>query len=73
MSLQELASRYHELPRDREVVLYCSCPQDAASAQATLLLRKKGFERVWPLAGGIEAWRAGGPIVKSPGVTRRRR
>ena len=38
-------------------------PADAASAQAVLLLRRKGFSRAWPLAGGLDAWRAlrGGP------------
>ncbi|MGH2396246.1 MAG: VTT domain-containing protein, partial [bacterium] len=54
MSLQELVRRHHELPRDRDVILYCACPQDAASAQAAIMLREKGFERVWPLSGGIE-------------------
>jgi membrane protein DedA with SNARE-associated domain/rhodanese-related sulfurtransferase len=57
MSLDELAHRYQELPRHRDLVVYCGCPEDAASAQAALLLRQRGFTRVWPLAGGIEAWR----------------
>ena len=58
MSLEEVSGRHHELPRDRTVVFYCGCPEDASSVQATLLLRKKGFDRVWPLAGGIGAWQA---------------
>ncbi len=58
MSLDEMPHRHHELPRHRDLVLYCGCPADAASAEGALLLRKKGFTRVWPLAGGIEAWRA---------------
>ena len=57
MSLDELTRRHHELPRHRDLVLYCGCPEDVASAQGTLLLHKRGFTRVWPLAGGIEAWR----------------
>jgi len=57
MSLDDLIRRHHELPRHRDVVLYCGCPNDVASAQGTLLLHKRGFTRVWPLAGGIEAWR----------------
>ena len=57
MSLDELIRRHHELPRHRDVVLYCGCPNDVVSAQGTLLLHKRGFTRVWPLAGGIEAWR----------------
>jgi membrane protein DedA with SNARE-associated domain/rhodanese-related sulfurtransferase len=54
----EVIARHHDLPRDRDVILYCSCPKDAASIQAAWKLREKGFTRVWPLAGGIEAWRA---------------
>ena len=58
MALEKLAAGQHHLPRDRDVILYCACPRDAASVQGALLLRKAGFTRVWPLAGGIEAWRA---------------
>jgi len=58
MTLEELVARERDLPRDRDVILYCACPRDAASVQGALLLRKLGFTRVWPLAGGIEAWRA---------------
>ena len=54
----EMIRRYAELPVDRDLVLYCACPHDAASAQAASVLRKKGLNRVWPLAGGLEAWRA---------------
>ncbi len=58
MSLEDLARRYGELPRSRDLVLYCACPADAASAQGVMLLQRKGFTRVWPLAGGLHAWRA---------------
>ena len=58
ISLDELVHRHGELPRSRDLVLYCRCPADAASAQAALLLQRKGFSRVWPLAGGLDAWRA---------------
>ncbi|HEX9154836.1 MAG TPA: VTT domain-containing protein [Nitrospira sp.] len=57
-SLEELIAGHHDLPRDRDVILYCACPKDAASVQAAWKLREKGLTRVWPLAGGIEAWHA---------------
>ena len=69
MSIEDLTGRHHELPRDRTIVFYCGCPEDASSVQATLMLRKKGFDRVWPLAGGIDAWRAhhaAGTVVTKP-------
>lgn len=65
LSLEVLNSRHQDLPRDRDVILYCDCPEDAASVQGTLLLRKLGFTRVWPLAGGIEAWHASVPRAET--------
>ncbi len=58
LSSEEVIARHHDLPRDRDVILYCGCPADAASVQAARWLRGKGFTRVWPLAGGVEAWSA---------------
>jgi membrane protein DedA with SNARE-associated domain/rhodanese-related sulfurtransferase len=57
LTLEELVARQHELPRDRDVILYCACPQDASSVEGTKRLRKLGFTRVWPLAGGLGAWK----------------
>ena len=57
-SLDEVLAKRHELPHDRDVVLYCACPRDAASAHVAGKLREGGFTRVWALAGGIEAWHA---------------
>ncbi|HET9606970.1 MAG TPA: rhodanese-like domain-containing protein, partial [Nitrospira sp.] len=58
LTLDELVARHHELPRDRDVILYCACPKDASSVEGTKRLRKLGFTRVWPLAGGLGAWNA---------------
>jgi len=54
---EEVASRHQEIPRDREIVLYCSCPDEYTSARAALLLKQYGIHRVRPLAGGYETWR----------------
>lgn len=50
---------HHELPHDREIIVYCDCPNEESSSKMALMLRKKGFTRVRPLLGGIEAWRKG--------------
>jgi membrane protein DedA with SNARE-associated domain/rhodanese-related sulfurtransferase len=48
----------------REVVLYCACPNEATSARAALLLRRKGITRIHPLEGGMAAWMAlGFPVL----------
>ena len=57
MAMDELPQREQELPRDRDIVLYCSCPNEVSSARVALLLRRKGILRVRPLLGGIDAWR----------------
>jgi rhodanese-related sulfurtransferase len=43
-----------EIPRDRDVVVYCHV--GARSAQAAVWLKASGWSRVRSLAGGIDAW-----------------
>jgi membrane protein DedA with SNARE-associated domain/rhodanese-related sulfurtransferase len=57
LAVEEVESRHHEIPRDREVIVYCSCPNEVSSARVALLLHRKGVTRVRPLLGGIDAWR----------------
>jgi len=45
-----------EIPRDRDVVVYCHV--GARSAQAAVWLRANGWRRARSLAGGIDAWSA---------------
>jgi membrane protein DedA with SNARE-associated domain/rhodanese-related sulfurtransferase len=46
-----------DIPRDRDIIVYCACPNEVSAARVALKLRQKGFTRVRPLKGGIEAWR----------------
>lgn len=57
VGVSEVEKRYQEIPRDRDVIVYCSCPNEVTAARVALLLRRKGFTRVRPLLGGIDAWR----------------
>jgi membrane protein DedA with SNARE-associated domain/rhodanese-related sulfurtransferase len=52
------------LPRDREIILYCSCPNEASAAQVAKLLMNSGFVKVRPLHGGLDAWIAAGYEVE---------
>ncbi|MBA3754173.1 MAG: VTT domain-containing protein [Nitrospira sp.] len=56
-TMEEIEHRHHEIPRDRDIVLYCSCPNEVSSARTAFLLKKKGIHRVRPLEGGLDAWR----------------
>ncbi|MGB6975511.1 MAG: VTT domain-containing protein [Terracidiphilus sp.] len=56
-SPEALAARIGEIPRDRDVVLYCTCPSEATAARTALTLHKLGVERVRPLRGGYDEWK----------------
>jgi membrane protein DedA with SNARE-associated domain/rhodanese-related sulfurtransferase len=45
------------MAHDRDIIVYCSCPNEVTSARFTLLLKRKGFTHIRPLLGGIDAWR----------------
>jgi membrane protein DedA with SNARE-associated domain/rhodanese-related sulfurtransferase len=48
------------LPRDREIVVYCTCPSEASAARVAKILISHGFTVVRPLLGGLDAWIAAG-------------
>lgn len=51
--------------RDSEVIFYCACPTEAAAVNVALGLTRRGFKRVRPLTGGLDAWlAAGGDVVR---------
>jgi membrane protein DedA with SNARE-associated domain/rhodanese-related sulfurtransferase len=64
--LLEVERHLAELPREREIVFYCACPNEASAAQAARLLLTQGFARVRPLHGGLDAWIAAGFAVEEP-------
>ena len=58
-----LAARHLEIPRDRDIVLYCTCPSEATAAKVSMALQKLGIDRVRPLRGGYDEWkRLGFPL-----------
>ena len=68
-----LAARHEEIPRDRDVVLFCTCPSEATAAKTAMALHRLGIDRVRPLRGGYDEWkRLGFPLdaVKDPGFVR---
>ncbi len=62
--LDDVARHLEDLPRDRDIILYCSCPSEASAARVARLLMNHGFKRVRPLFGGLEAWLAAGYAVQ---------
>lgn len=55
MPMGEISRRFEaELDRDSEIYVYCA--HGIRSLQAALFLKSKGFEKVYSVVGGIEAW-----------------
>lgn len=60
----------HDVPRDRELVTYCNCPNEATSARAAKALAAHHFRHVRPLQGGLLAWEdAQYPVQCSPAAS----
>lgn len=67
VSPDAIASRIHEIPRDQDVILYCTCPNEATAAKTAMQLHRLGIERVRPLRGGYDEWkRLGFPVDEIP-------
>lgn len=64
LSPDKLVAHCAEIPRDRDVVLFCTCPSEATAAKMALTIRKMGVFRVRPLLGGYDEWKKlGYPLV----------
>jgi rhodanese-related sulfurtransferase len=56
-----------DLPGNKALPLLLLCPTGARAGRAAALLRKAGFEKAVPVAGGTAAWReASLPLEKAP-------
>lgn len=60
MDAAELEEASEAIPKDREIILFCACPNEVTAARLALLLRSKGITRIRPLAEGYEGWRSRG-------------
>jgi membrane protein DedA with SNARE-associated domain/rhodanese-related sulfurtransferase len=66
---EDLTHRVQEIPLDRDVILYCTCPNEETAAHTAMRLHKLGVERVRPLRGGYQAWKSlGYPMEAIPPV-----
>ncbi len=69
MDAKELREKNDRLPHDRQIILYCTCPNEATSAQLAILLRRQGIQHIRPLQGGLDAWRERGYPVHNATLT----
>ncbi|MEP7244574.1 MAG: rhodanese-like domain-containing protein [Gammaproteobacteria bacterium] len=65
VSFDQVMRRVEQFPLDRDVVFYCTCPNEATAAYAARQLIKLGYTRVRPLLGGLDAWVSAGYEVEA--------
>jgi membrane protein DedA with SNARE-associated domain/rhodanese-related sulfurtransferase len=63
--LSDVARRVRDLPTDRDIIVYCACPNEASAARVAKILMSHGLKKVRPLTGGLDAWIAAGHRVES--------
>src|SRR5437879_4789940 len=66
MDPADLEEAVEVIPRDREIVLFCSCPNEATAAQMALRLQNRGITRIRPLPEGLDGCRKRGFPMQGP-------
>lgn len=62
----EIQASWQGLPKDHYAPIIVYCTVGVRSSKARVILKERGYARVYNLEGGIEAWKsAGQPVVKS--------
>jgi membrane protein DedA with SNARE-associated domain/rhodanese-related sulfurtransferase len=64
VQMDAVGAHLHELPTDREIILYCTCPNEESAAHVAKLLMRHGYKKVRPLHGGLDAWVDAGYAVE---------
>ena len=70
MDMAAIGEQLRHLPRDHEIVLYCTCPNEESAAHVAKMLISQGYTQVRPLHGGLDAWVEAGyrvePLAPEP-------
>lgn len=64
LTLDQLRDPVSHLRFEGEVVVYCTCPNEASAAVIAKGLMQRGVSRVRPLSGGLDAWIAAGYAIE---------
>lgn len=65
LPIDQVVARQSELPGDRRLVFYCSCPAEELALDAARMVLAARKVRVAALVGGYDAWRAAGGATET--------
>jgi rhodanese-related sulfurtransferase len=60
LSPEEVRANPSMLPKERDVIVYCTCPSDKTSRTILHRALAMGFSRIKFLKGGLDGWRRNG-------------
>lgn len=62
--LENFEQHLPPIPKERNIITYCTWPHEASSAGLGQKLSERGYKSVWALQGGfVAAWRTAGMRV----------
>jgi len=64
----EILPLFASLPADRDIIAYCTCPDEETSVRIVHFLRNHG-RQAWALRGGLAAWRTAGVPMEPKAAT----
>jgi rhodanese-related sulfurtransferase len=65
---EEVLEKPNLIPKDKDVIVYCTCPSEKTSRRVLRRALALGFSRVRFLSGGLAAWKAlGFPVEQFRG------
>jgi len=64
LSYKEFKKKVAAIPKDQEIIFYCSSAQDADAAERAEEYEGQGFRNVKVLGDGLKAWRKAGYRVE---------
>jgi rhodanese-related sulfurtransferase len=65
MSYKEFKKKVASLPKEQEIIIYCSSAQEADAAARAEEIEGQGFQNVKILGEGLKAWRKAGYRVEN--------
>ena len=64
ISYKEFKKKVAKIPKDQEIIFYCSSSQEEHAEQRAEEYADQGFEKVRVLGEGLKAWRKAGYRVE---------
>ncbi len=59
-----MAGKIGNLPKDKHLIFYCTCPREHSAAQSAVVYQEKGYQKVSALQDGLYGYQAAGGNIE---------